>query len=281
MNKQKRAVRVVWRVFAVLFVLVVASSTLYPFLWMLSGSFKPAADLFGSPAELVPNHPTLANYGVVAEDGGVLGRMFLNSLFIATSITVLQSLFCAMAAFAFAKLRFRGSSALFVLFMTALMVPVQLTIIPNFFTLGKAGLIDTPWALIVLDVFSAFGVFLLRQFFMTVPKELHEAALIDGGGPWRSFWSIHLPLARPILAVNAILTFNAAWGDFFKPLVFLKSLDHMTLPLGISLIQGLYSQQGPTVMLATLVVAVVPVVIVFLVARKQLIHGLAYTGVKG
>ena len=253
---------------------------LYPFLWMLSGAFKLQQELFALPPTLVPAEPTLRNFEVVGESGAVLTRMFLNSLFVATSITVLQSLFCAMAAFVFAKLTFRGSNVVFVIFMTGLMVPVQLTIIPNFFTISRLGLLNTPWSLILIDVFSAFAIFLLRQYFMTVPKELHEAVLVDGGGPWRSFWHVHLPLARSVLAVNAILTFNAAWGDFFKPLVFLKTLDQMTLPLGVSLVQGVYSQQGPTVLLATLVVSIIPVVIVFLVARRHLIASIGYSGVK-
>ena len=261
-------------------VLVVGVVMLFPFVWMIAGSFKEVAELFRIPPTIVPEHPTIDNYEIVAGKAPVLGRMYINSLLVAGSIAGIQAITCSAAAFAFAKLRFPGRNTLFVIFMTALMVPVQLTIIPNFVIMRELHLINSPVSLVLLGAFSAFGIFLMRQFFLAIPIELDDAARIDGCNPLQSFWHVHLPLIKPVLAVNTILAFNAAWGDFFTPLIFLKTLDQMTLPLGISLIQGVYSQQSPAVLIATLVVTIIPVVVVFLFARRRLIEGIATTGLK-
>ena len=141
------------------------------------------------------------------------------------------------------------------LFMAAMMVPAQLTIIPNYFIVKALGLMDSLGSLIALGAFSAFAIFLIRQFFMSLPLELDDAAKIDGCGYFRSYLLIHFPLAKSVLSVNAILCFNGAWGDFFNPLIFLKSIENMTLPLGLSMLQGMYSQQSPAVNVATMVVA--------------------------
>lgn len=180
----------------------------------------------------------------------------------------------------FAKLRFPGKNFIFITFMAAMMVPAQLTIIPNYFIVKALGLMDSLGSLIALGAFSAFAIFLIRQFFMSLPLELDDAAKIDGCGYFRSYLLIHFPLAKSVLSVNAILCFNGAWGDFFNPLIFLKSIQNMTLPLGLSMLQGMYSQQSPAVNVATMVVALIPVLIVFLIGRKRLIAGVATTGMK-
>lgn len=267
-----------WRVVVTL---VIVTVMLYPLVWMLSGSFKNANELFQTPPTVIPKQPTLDNYRVVHEQTSLLGKMYLNSILVAGAITVLQAITCSLAAFAFARLAFRGKRVMFGLLMTSLMIPAQLTIIPNFYTMKQLHLIDSRVSLVLLGAYSAFGVFLLRTFFLSVPIELHEAARVDGCGPLRSFWHVHLPLAWPIIAVNSVLAFNTAWGDFFTPLIFLKTLDKMTLPLGISLIQGTYSQTSQPVLVATLVVSIVPVIIVFLFARRRLIQSVARSGIQG
>lgn len=261
---------------------VVGVVMLYPLAWMVSGAFKEVPELFRIPPTLLPEVPTLHNFEVVAKRIDVFGRMYGNSLLVASAITLAQALTCSAAGFAFARLRFPGRDTLFILFMTALMIPVQMTIIPNFVIMRQLHLIDSLASLVLLSSFSAFGVFLLRQFFMTVPRELHDAALVDGCSAFGSFWHIHLPLAMPMVAINSILAFNAAWGDFFSPLIFLKSLGNMTLPLGITLITGPGGgEPSPAVVIATLVVAIVPVFIVFLVLRRQLIKGISTAGLGG
>lgn len=253
---------------------------IYPFVWMISASFKSVSEMYQIPPTIIPLAPTLDNYRVVMEKFGLLANMYKNSLFIATTITLLQIITCSAAGFVFARMRFSGKNLIFNLFMASMMIPGFLTIIPNFIIMRNLHLINNQWSLILLGTFSAFGIFFYRQFFLTLPLELHEAARIDGCNFFQSFLFIHLPLARSVIAVQAILTFNGAWGDFFGPLIFLKSLEKMTLPLGISLIQGVYSQQSPAVLVATLVVAIIPVIIVYMFAREHLIAGIATTGMK-
>jgi multiple sugar transport system permease protein len=280
MNNASSLLNAVLRGVAIAFVTAACLIMIYPLIWMFSASFKQVSEMFRIPPTLIPESPTLHNYEVVFEKMSVLANMYKNSIVVATSITVIQAITCSTAAFAFAKLSFPGKNVLFIFFMSSLMIPVHLTIIPNYVIMKHMRLINSQLSLIVLGSFSAFGIFLFRQYFLTVPQELHDAARIDGCNILQSFWYIHLPLARPIIAVNSILTFNAAWSDFFTPLIFLKSLDKMTLPLGISLIQGVYSQQSPAVMVTTLVVALIPVIIVFLLARRHLIEGITTTGLK-
>lgn len=252
----------------------------YPFLWMISGSFKDVRELFRIPPTLVPRRPTLANYEIVIEKMTLLGAMYLNSAIVASSIALLQALICSMAAFVLAKLEFVGKKVVFVAFISSLMIPPQLTIIPNYIIIRQLGLIDSIFSLVALGAFSAFAVFLMRQFFMTIPRDLNDAARIDGCGVVRSYALVHLPLAQPVLAVNSILCFNAAWGDYFGPLIFLKTLRKMTLPLGITLIQGVYRQGSPSVLVATLVLSIIPVVVVFLLGRRKIIEGITMTGMK-
>lgn len=263
-----------------LFLAVLCVVMLYPFLWMISSSFKPVSELFVMPPTLIPAQPTLNNYRVVMEKMDLLGRMFVNSLIVSVSIPLLQIVTCSMAAYAFAKLRFPGKDVIFVIFLASMMIPSQVTIIPVYIIIKNLGLIDSIGSLILLGTFNMFFTFMLRQFFMSLPKELDDAARIDGCGVARSFLMIHMPLARSVIAVNAILTFNGAWGDFFGPLIFLKRMKNMTLPLGISLIQGAYSTQSQTVMIATLVVVILPVLIVFLFGRRHIIDGIATSGLK-
>ena len=235
--------------------------------------------MYQIPPTVIPRNPTIKNYLVVFQQMGLLAAMYKNSLIVSASITVLQTLTASLAAFVFAKLRFPGKNFIFITFMAAMMVPAQLTIIPNYFIVkaladGQLGKSDR------FGSFSAFAIFLIRQFFMSLPLELDDAAKIDGCGYFRSYLLIHFPLAKSVLSVNAILCFNGAWGDFFNPLIFLKSIQNMTLPLGLSMLQGMYSQQSPAVNVATMVVALIPVLIVFLIGRKRLIAGVATTGMK-
>ena len=272
--------RVPWCLFLIVFLTIGTIIMIYPFIWMVSASFKEVAEMSQIPPTVIPRNPTIKNYLVVFQQMGLLAAMYKNSLIVSTSITVLQTLTASLAAFVFAKMRFPGKNFIFITFMAAMMVPAQLTIIPNYFIVKALGLMDSLGSLIALGAFSAFAIFLIRQFFMSLPLELDDAAKIDGCGYFRSYLLIHFPLAKSVLSVNAILCFNGAWGDFFNPLIFLKSIQNMTLPLGLSMLQGMYSQQSPAVNVATMVVALIPVLIVFLIGRKRLIAGVATTGMK-
>ena len=272
--------RVPWCLFLIVFLTIGTIIMIYPFIWMVSASFKEVAEMYQIPPTVIPRNPNIKNYLVVFQQMGLLAAMYKNSLIVSTSITVLQTLTASLAAFVFAKLRFPGKNFIFITFMAAMMVPAQLTIIPNYFIVKALGLMDSLGSLIALGAFSAFAIFLIRQFFMSLPLELDDAAKIDGCGYFRSYLLIHFPLAKSVLSVNAILCFNGAWGDFFNPLIFLKSIQNMTLPLGLSMLQGMYSQQSPAVNVATMVVALIPVLIVFLIGRKRLIAGVATTGMK-
>ncbi len=277
MNMVKKIVR---RFFFAAFLTAGAVIMIYPFIWMISASFKGVAEMYRIPPTIIPREPTLDNYKVVFEQISVLAGMYKNSLVICSAITVLQLLVTSLAAFVFAKMDFPGKNFLFILFMAAMMIPGQLTIIPNYYIIKLLGLMNKRGSLIALGTFSAFAVFLFRQSFLSLPSELNDAAKIDGCGYFRSYARIHLPLIKSVLAVNAILTFNGAWGDYFNALIFLKRIENMTLPLGLSMLQGMYSTQSPPVTVATMTVALIPVLLVFLVGRKKLIAGVATTGIK-
>jgi multiple sugar transport system permease protein len=186
-----------------------------------------------------------------------------------------------MAAFAFARLRFPGRNLLFILLLASLMVPGQVTIIPVFIIMRQLGLVDTHWALILPGLTSAFGVFLLRQFFLTLPQDLIDAAKIDGAGPWTTFTRIALPLAGPALSALTILTFNATWNNYFYPLIFLNTWEKFTLPLGITALQGYMASGNASVVMACVAMTILPVLVLFLLAQRWFIQGVTQTGLKG
>ena len=209
------------------------------------------------------------------------GMFFVNSLKVAGLITIGQLVTCSLAAYAFARLRFPGRDLLFGLYLSSLMVPSQVTIIPLYILMRNLGLIDNHASLILPALASAFGIFFLRQFFLTIPRELEEAAIVDGAGLWRVLLVIILPLSKPALASLAIFTFNYFWNDFFTPLIFLDSPANLTLPVGLGYLQGQYGGTSPAVMLAGVCMAVVPILVVFLVGQRYIVEGITLTGLKG
>ena len=249
-----------------------------PFVWMISTSLKEPADQFSRT--FIPDPVTLKNYTGLW-DALPFTRLIWNSFKIASLSTLGQLLTCSMAGFAFAAVRFRGRDALFVLLLVTLMIPFQVTLIPNFIIYRFLGLYGTQIPL-YLPAFlgGAFGTFLLRQYFLTIPNELAEAARIDGASLWTIYWRIYLPLARPALAALAIFTFLFSWNDLFGPLIYLPSdLEKTTLPVGLALFQAQYSGRW-AVMMAGVTVSIAPIVIVFFFAQKQFIEGIALSGVK-
>lgn len=265
---------------AVTYVLLIAGSIVMviPFVWMVSTSFKVPADQY--TRALIPTRVTLDNYRYL---WSMLpfSQELLNSLEISVLITVGQVLTCAMGAFAFAAVKFRLREPLFVLLLITFMIPPQVTLIPNFIIFKWLHLIGTNIPL-WLPAFwgGAFGTFLLRQFFLTIPRDLGEAARMDGASLWDIFWSIYLPLARPALAALAVFTFMGAWNDLLHPLIYLPSdLQKTTITVGLSLFQVQYAGKW-TVMMAGTLISVLPMIVIFFVAQKQFIEGIALTGVK-
>lgn len=253
----------------------------YPLWWLFTSMWKNSQEINLVPPTLFPLEPTFENVRVIFEKFDILKNMFLNSLYVAITIPILQTIVCVLAAYAFAKLKFKGSNILFLIFMVSMMIPPQLTMLTNFLTITRTfKLMNNLLSLQLLGIFSAFAIFMLRQHFLTMPKELEEAAMIDGCGAFRSFFHVSLPLAKPIIMVNFILCFNAAWGDFFTPMNFIRDIDKMTLSIGMTVINGAYSVQSPGVMVAALAFSTIPSIVVFFVFRKQLIAGISSSGIK-
>jgi multiple sugar transport system permease protein len=250
-----------------------------PFVWMISSSFKPLDEIFKQPPTLFPVAPTLMNYQT-AFDTGTFYRSFFNSFYIATVITVVSLLTCAMAAYAFARLRFPGNNLLFGLFLATMMVPIQLTIIPLYTIMGWFQLIDTHAAIILpAALFNAFGVFLLRQYVRGIPLELEEAAAIDGASRIKIFTTMILPLLRTPMVALGIFVFLGQWNNFFYPLIFLNTDTLFTLPLWVNQFKGQYSADWGGLMAAT-TLAAVPFLIVFIIAQRQIVEGIALSGSK-
>ena len=250
-----------------------------PFLWMIFSSFKPLDEIFMQPPKLLPISPTMMNYDTAFAAGGFFSSFF-NSFYIATLVTVISLVTCAMAAYAFARMRFPGNNALFAVFLAMLMVPFQLTVIPLYIILGQLNWIDTHLALIVPPaLFNAFGVFMLRQYVRGIPLELEEAAAIDGAGRVKIFVTMILPLLKTPMVALGIFIFLGRWNDFFAPLIFINSDNLFTLPLWVNTFKGAYSADWGGLMAATSLAAV-PFLIIFIIAQKQIVEGIALSGSK-
>jgi multiple sugar transport system permease protein len=186
-----------------------------------------------------------------------------------------------MAAFAFVRIRFRGAGGMFAAMLVGLMVPPSLVLIPTYFGFAEVNLLDTRWALILPSIASSFGVYMMRQFMVGQPRELEEAAIVDGAGWWTLYWRISLPQLGPALAALGIITFTGSWNNFISPFVLIKSLDMMTLPVGIVALQSVYGGASLSVLMAATVMAILPLFIVFLVAQRFIVEGMTMTGIKG
>jgi len=252
---------------------------LFPFLWMLATSLKVDRELFITPPQLIPSPFAPENYRIVLDTFPV-GRFLLNSVIVAVASTLLQLGTSAMAAYAFARLRFWGRDALFVVYLTTLMIPFQVTIVPLFVEMRFLGFVNTYPGLILPTIASAFGTFLLRQAFLSLPHELEEAAFIDGASHWTVFRRIVIPLSIPALATFGIFAFMASWNSFLWPLVVVSSQDLMTLPVGLANLHGRYTTAWNLVM-AGATISVIPILAVYIAAQKQVIRSVALSGIKG
>ena len=263
-----------------LVVAVMVAVVAAPFLWMISAAFKDPIGIMATPPAWIPSPVVLDNF-TSAWTQVPFGNFMVNSLKVATAVTVGQLITCSLAAYAFARLRFPGRDICFALYLASLMVPSQVTIIPLYILMHHLGLTDNHASLILPGLASAFGTFLLRQFFLSVPRELEEAAIVDGAGLFRVLIVLILPLSVPALASLAIFTFNYYWNDFFTALIFLSSPQNLTLPVGLVLLQGTFASTSPAIMLAGVCLAVLPVLIVFVAGQRYIVEGITMTGLKG
>jgi multiple sugar transport system permease protein len=255
-----------------------AAIILLPFLWMLGTSFKPESDVFGYPLRLQPTHPTLSNYAAIWHDLPFL-RLILNSVVFAGGVTACSLFFDSLAAYALSRLRFPGRNLAFYLVLATLMVPFQVTLVPVFQLIFQFHWLNTYQGLIVPRATSAFGIFLLRQFFVTVPRELDEAARIDGASEWYIYRRIMLPLAKPALATLAVFYFMNNWNDFLWPLVMTSSTTMRNLPAGLTLFAGQYVVEHG-VLMAGAVISLLPLAVAFVLAQRYFVRGIATTGIK-
>jgi len=267
-----------------------ACTTLLPFLWMVLASFKPLSEVelsnpfpkawfAGDVAQAA--HSIKDNYlGVFNSKDIAFKKYYFNSVFVAAWVTLLQCFTSSLAAFAFARIRWPGRDTVFKLYLGTMMIPGVVTMIPNYTLMVKLHLLDSYLGLIVPASFSAFGVFLLRQFMLTIPLSLDEAATIDGASYWQVYWDVILPLARPGLIVLSIFTFMGNYGSFFWPLVLIKSEHLRTLPIGMLYFDTMYGNQTNLIMAAS-VMNILPLIILFLIMQKHLVKGIQLGAVKG
>ncbi|MCK9524918.1 MAG: carbohydrate ABC transporter permease [Limnochordia bacterium] len=266
---------------ALLFLVILAASIimLLPFLWMVSTSLKEPGAVFGLQLQLIPKPIVWDNYKRIFE---VLpfGRFYWNSIVTSAAVTLLQLVTCSFAGYAFARLKFPGRDTLFLGYLATLMIPGQVTIIPNFIMLRMLGWIDTYQALILPNAFSAFGTFLLRQFFSTLPADLEDAAKIDGCSHFGIYRHVILPLSKPALSSLTVFTWLGQWNSFIWPLIVINSVKMNTLTVGLRTLQGQYNTQW-TLLMAGSVLALLPVLILFVLAQRTFISGMALSGMGG
>jgi multiple sugar transport system permease protein len=268
------------RVFAYAILCLSAGVFLLPLFWMLSSSLKPEWQVLANPPVWLPNPPRWENYRE-ALTYLPFGRYAINTLIISLGAIVGHVLSCTLVAYAFARLRAPGKNFMFLLVLSTLMLPYPVTMVPLFALFNQLGWINTFLPLIVPAFFgNAFYIFLLRQYFLTLPPELEDAARIDGANTLQVLWRVILPISAPALATVVIFTFQATWNDFLQPLIYLQDQSHYTLTLGLNFFRGSFQVNWAYLMAASLVV-VLPVVIVFFLAQRLFIQGIAMTGMKG
>ncbi|HEV2107955.1 MAG TPA: carbohydrate ABC transporter permease [Thermomicrobiales bacterium] len=295
--------RMNWSLGKLVVVAILAVTTmisLFPLFWMLSTAFTPASSTIKTPPSLIPLPesladptsvptwvaerayvPTIENFQrLIRQTQGLVWRWLLNSAIIAVSITVFHVLFDSMAGYAFARKQFPGRNVLFWLLLSTLMIPAQVTLIPNFLLISRMGLADSHLGVILPGLADVFGIFLMRQYMQTLPKELEEAGRLDGAGDWQVFWQIVLPLAKPAAATLAIFMFMRSWNNFIWPLIVLRDGAKYTLPVGVATLQGEFSTDVGLIM-AGAAVAAVPMIAFFLLFQRYFLQGIRIGALKG
>lgn len=266
-----------------LMILVVFSLfIILPLLWMLSTSLRIDRESFSLPPRFLPSPPFIwENYKTVFTGFPFL-KFLMNSAVISSSAVAIQLVTSAMAAYCLAKMNFKFNNLIFMLIIAGMMVPSQVPIIPQFIILGKINLLNTRFALILTSLIYPLGVFMMRQFIITIPHSYEEAALMDGAGSWSIFTKVILPQIKPVLVVVALMHFLLVWNDFFRPLIFINSESKMTIPLGLVVLKGQFSLKGGVAtILAGVIVSIIPPTLLFIFGQKQLVEGARLGGLKG
>ena len=274
-NKRKQ---LIVKIVAHLVLLLGAITMLVPFIWMLSSSVKSLGEVFVFPPALFGEKIVWENYTKISSRFDYLAY-FLNSVKVSAWVVIFQVFTSATAGYVFAKLNFKGRDKVFTLYLATMMIPFHVTVITNFLQMSMYGLVNTLWSLMLPASVSAFGTFLMRQFFVTVPNELIEAAKIDGCNPFKTFLQICFPMAKPTIATLSIFCFMNVWNDYFTPLIYINDSRKYTLPLGLASMKGMYSTDWP-VLMASSVISVLPVLIAFLFAQDAFVKGVMMTGMK-
>jgi multiple sugar transport system permease protein len=259
-------------------IVLLAVVTMAPLVWMVAASFMGNGEASAFPPPFIPDHPTIGQY-VLLFTRLNLARYLLNSAFLSLAVTFLSLIINSMAGYAFAKYRFRGRDSLFKLLIASMVIPAQVTMLPLFLMLNKMGLVNTYFGVIIPGMAGIFGIFLIRQYALSIPDSLLEAARIDGAGDFRIYWSLILPLCKPILVTLAIFTFMGTWNDFLWPLIVMTDDSMYTLPVALANLSGEHVQDTE-LMMAGSVMTVLPVLLVFMVLQKYYISGIMAGGVK-
>jgi multiple sugar transport system permease protein len=279
LRRRKRNERLVWLLGGTA-LWIMALAFLVPFLWMISSSLKRDLDIFAIPVQWIPEVIQWANYLTVWSGPQSMGKYFVNSTIVVVARIVGELIVVSLAGYAFGQLKFKGQNVIFLVFLATSMVPAQLLLVPRFMFFRQIGLYDTLLALVLPGLASVFGTFLLRQHFASAPRELGEAARIDGAGEWRIFWSIYLPMARPMLAALSILIFDASWNDFESPLIMISSESKYTVPLGLTRFMAEDGTVSAGLAMAGSVSSLVPVVVVFFLFQRHFLKSMARVGLR-
>jgi multiple sugar transport system permease protein len=251
-----------------------------PFAWLFSMSFRPPAEAYRMPPSFLPPTLDFRNYQAVLNSSVPFLRIYWNSVEVAVVVTLSQLVTCTLAAFAFARLTFPGRDSIFFVMLVGLMFPAQVTIIPIYLGFAQVGLLNQPMGLALMYLTSSFGVFLIRQFMRSQPKALEEAALMDGAGYAKIFFRISLPQLKPALSALGIITFTQTWNYYFQARVLLEPQRAMTLPVAMDLLRGYLASGNLSVVMAAMSMAVLPVILIFLLAQKLIIEGVTMSGIK-
>lgn len=278
-NKQKTTEKITFKSILVIFLLsILALLTLVPFFWMISSSFKANNAVFSIPIQWIPKEWHPENYTEIWQRIPLL-TFFKNTAFLSIIITLIQLLTSSFAAYGFSKMSFKGRDALFLAYIGTIAIPWQSYMIPQFIMMRQFHLTDTLWSLVLLQAFGAFGVFLLKQYYSSIPDSLCESARIDGLSEWGIYRKIMLPLTKPALASLTIITFVNTWNDYMGPFIYLSSTENKTIQLGLKMFVGLYDAEYALIMAAS-VVSILPVAIIFLAMQKYFVEGIATSGMK-
>lgn len=278
-KKKKSTGAIVRKVLLYVLLIIIGIIMVVPFLWMISTSLKEQYDTVKIPPVWIPNPPRWQNYVDLFTQQPML-QFMLNTIKIVFFVVLGQLFFSSLAAYSFARIKFKGRTVMFFFYIATLMVPGQVTMIPTYLMFAKVGLVDNHIVLILPAFFSAFGVFLLRQFFMSLPKELEEAAEIDGCNPFTTYYRIMLPLIVPAMLTLGVFTLMNTWNDYMGPLIYLTTPEKYTMTLGIAYFKGVYTTQWNLVMAGS-VLSVIPILVAYLCAQKYFVDGIAFSGVKG